>query len=148
METFIIAEAGVNHNGDEDLAIELIDIASEAQANAIKFQTYTPDTITIDSDREEFLISDASSIWHGRTLYDLYEEAHTPWEWHKPMFECARSLGVEVFSSPFDISSVDFLEDLNVSAYKIASLELSDTQLIKRLLKQESPLLCQLVVLN
>ena len=138
---YIIAELSGNHGGSLDRAIELIKSAASTGADAIKFQTYTPDTITIDSDREEFLISDASSIWHGRTLYDLYEEAHTPWEWHKPMFECARSLGVEVFSSPFDISSVDFLEDLNVSAYKIASLELSDTQLIKKVAQTGKPLI-------
>lgn len=138
---YIIAELSGNHGGSLDRAIELIKSAASTGADAIKFQTYTPDTITIDSDREEFLISDASSIWHGRTLYDLYEEAHTPWEWHKPMFECARSLGVEVFSSPFDISSVDFLEDLNVSAYKIASLELSDTQLIKKVAQTGKPII-------
>jgi N-acetylneuraminate synthase len=138
---FIIAELSGNHGGSLDRALDLVKSAAATGADAVKFQTYTPDTITIKSDREEFLINDPSSLWHGRTLYDLYEEAHTPWEWHAPMFELARNLGIEVFSSPFDLSSVDFLEDLDVSAYKIASLEISDVQLIKKVAQTKKPLI-------
>jgi len=138
---YIIAEISGNHGGSIDRALELIKAAANTGADAVKFQTYTPDTITIKSDRREFLIDDPNSLWHGRTLYDLYEEAHTPWDWHAEMFKCARDLGIEVFSSPFDLTSVDFLEDLDVAAYKIASLELSDTQLIKRVAQTEKPLI-------
>ncbi len=138
---FIIAELSGNHGGSLDRALELIRSAASVGADAVKFQTYTPDTITIKSDREEFLINDPESLWHGRTLYDLYAEAHTPWEWHQPMFDCARKLGVEVFSSPFDITAVDFLEDLDTSAYKIASLEITDVQLIEKVAKTKKPLI-------
>ena len=138
---YIIAEISGNHGGSLDRALELIRSASSTGADAVKFQTYTPDTITIKSDRSEFLINDSESLWHGRTLYDLYQEAHTPWEWHAPMFEYARSLGLEVFSSPFDLTAVDFLEDLEVAAYKIASLELTDVQLIKRVAETSKPLI-------
>lgn len=138
---YVIAELSGNHGGSLDRALELIKSAATTGADAVKFQTYTPDTITIKSDREEFLINDPDSLWNGRTLYDLYQEAHTPWEWHAPMFECARNLGIEVFSSPFDISAVDFLESLDVSAYKIASFELNDVQLIKKVAETKKPLI-------
>ena len=140
-QPYIIAEISGNHGGSLDRALELIDSVSSTGADAVKFQTYTPDTITIKSNRSEFLINDTKSLWHGRTLYELYQEAHTPWEWHAPMFEYARSLGLEVFSSPFDLTAVDFLEDLEVAAYKIASLELTDVQLIKRVAQTSKPLI-------
>ena len=138
---YIIAELSGNHGGSLQRALELIESASRTGADAVKFQTYTPDTITIRSSRSEFIINDESSLWFGRSLYDLYEEAHTPWAWHEAMFEKARSLGLEVFSTPFDVTAVDFLESLNVSAYKIASLEITDVQLIKKVAQTKKPLI-------
>ena len=138
---YIIAELSGNHGGSLARALELIESAALTGADAVKFQTYTPDTITIKSERSEFVIKDPGSLWVGRTLYDLYEEAHTPWDWHEPMFKKARSLGMEVFSSPFDLTSVDFLESLDVAAYKIASLEITDVQLIKKVAGTKKPLI-------
>jgi len=127
---WIIAELSANHNQDFDEAVRLIRAAKEAGADAVKLQTYTQDTITIDCHNEYFRIG-KGTIWEGRTLYDLYKEAHTPWEWQPRLKEIAGDLGMELFSSPFDKTAVDFLEDMNVPAYKIASFELVDIPLIK-----------------
>ncbi|MCH2214355.1 MAG: pseudaminic acid synthase [Flavobacteriales bacterium] len=136
---FIIAELSANHNQDIQVAIDTIRAAKEAGADAIKLQTYTPDTITIDSDQEYFKID--GTIWNGRNLYDLYKEAHTPWEWHKQLFDVAEEEGLICFSSPFDVTAVDFLENLSVPAYKIASFEIRDVGLIEYAAKQGKPII-------
>lgn len=126
---YVIAELSANHNGDIDRARSIIDSAKAAGADAVKIQTYRPDTITLDCDTEEFTVR--GGLWDGRTLYDLYREAHMPWEWHAPLFEHARKRGITIFSSPFDTTAIDLLEDLNAPAYKIASFEAVDLPLIK-----------------
>jgi pseudaminic acid synthase len=126
---YVIAEISANHNGQLKNALKLIDMASRCGANAVKLQSYTPDTITLDCDHEDFIIR--GGLWDGRRLYDLYKEAFLPWEWHKPLFEHASKVGISIFSSVFDNSSVDFLENLNTPAYKIASFEAVDIPLIK-----------------
>lgn len=126
---YVIAELSANHNGKLETALRIIEEAKKAGADAVKLQTYKPDTITLNCDNEEFRIH--GGLWNGRTLYDLYEEAHMPWDWHKPLFDRARELGITIFSSPFDNTAVDLLEDLNVPAYKIASFEAVDLPLIK-----------------
>lgn len=138
--TFIVAELSGNHNQDYNRALELVHAAKEAGADAIKLQTYTADTITIDCDSPIFQINEGT-IWDGRTLYDLYQEAYTPWEWQPRIMEEAGKLGMECFSSPFDFTSVDFLEEMNVPAYKIASYEINDIPLIRKVAKLHKPII-------
>lgn len=126
---FVIAELSANHNGRLDTAMRIVEEAHKAGADAVKLQTYTPDTITLAAHGEEFRIR--GGLWDGRTLYDLYQEAHMPWAWHKPLFEHAKKTGITIFSSPFDSTAVDLLEDLNAPAYKIASFEAVDLPLIR-----------------
>jgi pseudaminic acid synthase len=136
----IIAEMSANHNHDFDQAVKIIRIAKESGADAVKLQTYTPDTITIDCDQEDFRIG-KGTIWEGRTLYDLYKEAYMPWEWQLKLKEIADDLGLGLFSSPFDHTAVDFLEKMDVPAYKIASFELVDLPLIRRVAKTGKPII-------
>lgn len=136
---FIIAELSANHNGSIETAIETIKAAKRAGADCIKFQTYTADTITIDSSKNDFLIK--GTIWDGQNLHKLYQEAYTPWEWHKQLFEVAKAEGLICFSSPFDPSSVELLEGLNAPAYKIASLEITDIPLIELVASKGKPVI-------
>lgn len=137
---FIVAELSANHNQDYHRALEIVHAAKEAGADAVKLQTYTADTITIDCDDECFQINEGT-IWDGATLYKLYQEAYTPWEWQPKLMEEANRLGLLCFSSPFDFSSVDFLEQMGVPAYKIASYEINDIPLIRRIAKLHKPMI-------
>lgn len=138
---FIIAEMSGNHNQSLDRALEIVEEAAKAGADAIKLQTYTADTMTIDERGGLFSIDDEDSLWYGKNLYELYELAHTPWDWHEPIFKKARELGLMPFSTPFDDTSVDFLEDLGVSAYKVASFENTDWTLLKKIAQTEKPVI-------
>ena len=136
---YIVAEMSANHNGDIKNAFQIIKSAKENGAHAVKIQTYRPDTITIESDREDFKIKDG--LWKGKTLYELYDWAHTPWDWHKDLFDYARKIDITIFSSPFDKTAVDLLEDLNTPAYKIASFEIVDIPLIKYVASTKKPII-------
>jgi N-acetylneuraminate synthase len=138
---FVIAEMSGNHNHSLERALAIVDAAAAAGAHALKIQTYTPDTMTIDINEREFHISDPGSLWAGRSLYDLYGEAYTPWEWHQPIFDRARARGMFAFSTPFDDSAVAFLETLGVPCYKIASFENTDLPLIRRVAATGKPLI-------
>ncbi|MBU1980237.1 MAG: pseudaminic acid synthase [Gammaproteobacteria bacterium] len=138
---FIIAEMSGNHNQSLERALEIVEAAAKTGAHALKIQTYTPDTMTLDLDEREFHISDPKSLWAGTSLYKLYGEAYTPWEWHKHIFDRARELGIIAFSTPFDDTAVDFLEGLDVPCYKIASFENTDLPLIRRVAATGKPLI-------
>jgi pseudaminic acid synthase len=137
----IIAEMSGNHNHSLDRALKLVKAAADAGAHALKLQTYTADTITLNHRGGLFDITDPNSLWHGKNLYELYKEAHTPWEWHKPIFDYARELGMIAFSSPFDETAVDFLEALDVPAYKIASFESNHFPLLKKVAETGKPVI-------
>lgn len=137
---FIIAEMSGNHNQDLGRALAIIEAAKDSGADAVKLQTYTADTITMDC-RNQYFATQAGSLWEGRTLYELYQEAHTPWEWHEKLFQKAEECGLPCFSSPFDRTAVDFLEKLNAPAYKIASYEINDIPLIRQAARTGKPIL-------
>jgi len=138
---FIIAEMSGNHNQSLERALQIVEAAAKTGAHAIKLQTYTADTMTLDIREGEFCITDPDSLWTGKTLYELYKEAHTPWDWHKPIFDRAKELGLIVFSTPFDETAVDFLEDLDVPCYKIASFENTDIPLIRKVASTGRPMI-------
>jgi pseudaminic acid synthase len=137
----IVAEVSANHNGSLERALEIVRQVAASGAHAVKLQTYTADTITLDVDTPAFRVSDGHELWGSRRLYDLYEEAHTPWEWHEPIFSLARELGLIAFSTPFDETAVDFLESLNAPIYKIASLEIIDLPLISKVAGTGKPMI-------
>jgi pseudaminic acid synthase len=145
--TYIIAELSANHNQDIGVAREIIYQMKDAGADAIKLQTYTPDTMTIDCDRDHFIIGKGSP-WEGRKLYDLYAEAMTPWEWHTELFQIAKEIGLDCFSTPFDKSSVDFLENFNPPVYKIASFEINDLKLIEYVASKGKPMIISIGMAN
>jgi pseudaminic acid synthase len=138
---FVIAEMSGNHNQSLERALEIVEAAARCGVHALKIQTYTPDTMTLDLDEREFHIADPDSLWTGTSLYKLYGEAYTPWDWHKPIFDRCRELGMIGFSTPFDESAVDFLESLNVPCYKIASFENTDIALIRKVAATGKPLI-------
>ena len=138
--TYIIAELSANHNGNLQNALDTIKAAKDIGANAIKLQTYTADTITLDCDKEDFIIK-GGTLWDNKSLYNLYKEAYTPWEWHKELFWYARSIEIDIFSSPFDKTAIDFLEQFNPCAYKIASFEITDYELIRYAASKRKPMI-------
>ncbi|NEO03928.1 MAG: pseudaminic acid synthase, partial [Moorea sp. SIO3I7] len=129
---FIVAEMSGNHNQSLERALEIVEAAAKTGAHGLKIQTYTADTMTLDIDEGEFFINDPNSLWKGNSLYKLYQQAYTPWEWHKPIFNRCQELGIIGFSTPFDATAVDFLESLDVPCYKIASFENTDLPLIRK----------------
>lgn len=140
-EPFVIAEMSGNHNQSLERALAIVEAAAKAGVHGFKIQTYTADTMTLDIDENEFHISDPESLWKGASLYSLYRQAYTPWEWHKPIFDRARELGMVPFSTPFEFSSVDFLEELGVGCYKIASFENTDIPLIRKVAATGKPVI-------
>ena len=136
---YVIAEMSANHNGKIENAYKIIEMAKRSGADAVKLQTYRPDTITMDMNTPEFMIE--GGLWHGQSLYELYEGAYTPWDWHKPLFDYAKKLDLTIFSSPFDTTAVDLLEDLNAPAYKIASFEAVDLPLIQYVAQTGKPMI-------
>ena len=138
--TYIIAELSANHNGSLQTALDTIKAAKEIGANAIKLQTYTADTLTLNCKNDDFMVK-GGTLWDGKSLYELYEWATTPWDWHKELFEYARSLDIDIFSTPFDKSAVDFLEQFNPSAYKIASFEITDYELVRYVASKQKPII-------
>ena len=138
---FIVAELSGNHNGSLDKALKIVDAVAKAGAHAIKLQTFTPDSMTLNLKKKGFIIKDQKSPWKGKSLYNLYKKAMTPWKWHKPIFDRAKKRGLVYFSSPFDEKAVDFLESLKVPAYKIASFENIDTNLIKKVSSKKKPII-------
>ena len=140
-EPFLIAEMSGNHNQSLGRALEIVDAAAASGAHALKIQTYTADTMTLDIREREFFISDPKSLWKGKSLYELYDEAHTPWEWHAAIFERARGHGMIPFSTPFDNTAVDFLESLDSAVYKIASFENTDIPLIRKVAQTGKPMI-------
>lgn len=138
--TYIIAELSANHNGSLQIALDTIRAAKECGANAIKLQTYTADTLTLNSRNEDFMVS-GGTLWDGKNLYELYQWAYTPWEWHEELFAYARSIGIDIFSTPFDKSAVDFLEQFNPSVYKVASFEITDYELIRYIASKKKPII-------
>ncbi|MUG97018.1 pseudaminic acid synthase [Scytonema sp. UIC 10036] len=138
---FVIAEMSGNHNQSLERALEIVDAAAKAGVHALKLQTYTADTMTLDIDEGEFYIDDHKSLWHGNSLYQLYQQAYTPWEWHKPIFDRCKELGIIGFSTPFDATAVHFLESLDVPCYKIASFENTDLPLIRKVASTGKPMM-------
>jgi len=138
---FVIAEMSGNHNQSLPRSLEIVEAAARSGAHALKIQTYTPDTMTLDIDSGDFFVADKSNLWHGTTLYKLYSDAHTPWEWHKAIFDRAAQLGLIAFSSPFDALAVDFLESLDVPCYKVASFENTDIELIRKVASTGKPII-------
>lgn len=138
---FIIAEMSGNHNQNLDRALKIVEAAADAGVHALKIQTYTADTMTLDLDQDEFFITDSNSLWKGQSMYSLYQRAHTPWEWHEAIFKKARDAGLLAFSAPFDDTAVDFLEQLGVPCYKIASFECVDLPLIKKVALTGKPII-------
>ncbi len=138
---FVIAEMSGNHNQSLERALEIVEAAARAGAHGLKIQTYTADTMTLDISEGEFFISDPNSLWQGKSLYSLYQQAYTPWEWHKPIFDRCKELGVIGFSTPFDATAVDFLESLDVPCYKIASFENTDLPLIRKVASTGKPMI-------
>ncbi|MFZ5981799.1 MAG: pseudaminic acid synthase [Candidatus Zixiibacteriota bacterium] len=138
---FIVAELSGNHNQSLERALDIVRAAAQAGVQGLKIQTYTADTMTLDIDENEFHIDDPDSLWRGQSLYRLYQQAYTPWEWHRPIFDLCRELGLAGFSTPFDISAVDYLEGLNVPCYKVASFENTDLPLIKRIAATGKPVI-------
>ncbi len=136
---YIIAELSANHNGSLERAMDIVRAAKQAGASAVKLQTYRPDTITLDSDRPEFMIH--GGLWNGKRLFDLYQWAHMPWDWHQPLFSLAKELGITIFSSPFDFTAIDLLAELDAPAYKIASFEAIDLPLIRYAAETQKPLI-------
>jgi N-acetylneuraminate synthase len=138
---FVIAEMSGNHNQSLERALTIVDAAAKAGAHALKLQTYTPDTMTIESSDKGFVIDDKKSLWNGDSLYGLYQKAYTPWEWHEPIMRHAEKLGMVCFSTPFDETALEFLESLNVQCYKIASFENTDVNLIRKVAATGKPII-------
>lgn len=138
---YLIAEMSGNHNQSLARALEIVDAAAASGADAIKLQTYTAETMTLNLRSSDFVINDPNSLWNGRQLYELYEEAHTPWDWHQPIMDHAKTLGLDCFSSPFDASAVDFLTALDVPAFKVASFEMTDVPLVRKVAKTGKPMI-------